>query len=293
MCASRCNCRCGYFVILITNGSGKSGSDVFARSFGVCFSYLTDGLEMVALNKRLWSEAAGTAWLVFVGCGSMVLDATAVLQASGALQMSLAFGLARCTGSYAFAKISGAHFNPAVTVGLAVAQRFPVRDVLPYIAAQIAGAIVAAAFLAYLASGRPGFELAASEFAANGFGAHSPADYRLHAALAVECVLSFVFVGACLLVVVRKEMAPVAPFVTGACLMLIYLVSIPVTNGSINPARSTAQALFVGNWALDQLWLFWAAPLAGAIAAGALFSVLDGRADVSTGSAAGGSDDLS
>lgn len=248
---------------------------------------------MVALGKRLWSEGVGTAWLVFAGCGSRVLDTAGVLQASGTLQMSLAFGLALAIGSYTFGKISGAHFNPAVTVGLTVAQRFPVRDLLPYIAAQIAGAVVAAALLAYIASCRPGFELAASEFAANGFGAHSPADYSLHAALAVEFVLSFVFVGACLLVVVRKETAPVAPLITGACLMLIYLVSIPVTNGSINPARSTAQALFVGNWALDQLWLFWAAPLAGAIAAGVLFSFLDVRADASTLSLADGQDVVS
>lgn len=248
---------------------------------------------MVALGKRLWSEAVGTAWLVFVGCGSTILDATGVLQGSGALQMSLAFGLALATGGYAFFKISGAHFNPAVTVGLTVAQRFPVHDLLPYVAAQIAGAIVAAAFLAYLAGARPGFDLAASEFAANGFGAHSPADYPLRSALAVEFVLSFVFVGAYLLVVVRKELATIAPFLTGACLMLVYLVSIPVTNGSVNPARSTAQALFVGNWALDQLWLFWAAPLAGALAAGVLFSVLDGRADAPALSSTDGPGDAS
>jgi aquaporin Z len=248
---------------------------------------------MVAVGRRLWSEGVGTAWLVFVGCGSTVLDTTGVLRASGALQMSLAFGLALATGSYAFSKISGAHFNPAVTVGLTVAQRFPVRDLLPYIAAQIAGAVAAAALLAYLANCRPGFELGASEFAANGFGAHSPADYPLHAALALEFVLSFVFVGACLLVVARKETAPFAPFITGACLMLIYLVSIPVTNGSVNPARSTAQALFVGDWALDQLWLFWAAPLAGAVAAGVLFSFLGGRADLSTASLADGQGEAS
>jgi aquaporin Z len=248
---------------------------------------------MVALGKRLWSEGAGTAWLVFVGCGSTVLDTMGVLQGSGTLQMSLAFGLALAIGSYAFRKISGAHFNPAVTVGLTIAQRFPVRHLLPYMAAQITGATVAAAFLAYLAGGRPGFELAASEFAANGFGAHSPADYPLHSALAVELVLSFVFVGTCLLAVVRKELTAIAPFLTGACLMLVYLVSIPVTNGSVNPARSTAQALFVGNWALDQLWLFWAAPLAGAIAAGVLVSALTGRADAATVSLADGPSDVS
>jgi len=237
---------------------------------------------MVTLGKRLWSEGVGTAWLVFVGCGSVVLDTSGVLQGSSALEMSLAFGLAFATASYAFGKTSGAHFNPAVTIGFTVAQRFPVRDLLPYIAAQIVGATLAAAFLAYIASARPGFELGASNFAANGFGAHSPADYPLHCALVVEFALSFVFVIACLLVANRKEIAPAAPLVTGACLMLAYLVSIPVTNGAINPARSTAQALFVGNWALDQLWLFWAAPFSGALLAGVVFSFLNGHADPCT-----------
>jgi aquaporin Z len=234
---------------------------------------------MVTLGKRLWSEGVGTAWLVFIGCGTSVLDTSGVLQGSGALEMSLSFGLAFATASYAFRNISGAHFNPAVTIGFTVAQRFPVRDLLPYIAAQIVGATLAAAFLAYVASGRPGFEPGASNFAANGFGAHSPADYPLHSALVIEFVLSFVFVIACLLAARRKEIAPVAPLVTGACLMLAYLVSIPVTNGAVNPARSTAQALFVGKWALDQLWLFWAAPFSGALAAGVLFSFLAGGAD--------------
>ncbi|SMG31422.1 aquaporin Z [Paraburkholderia susongensis] len=240
---------------------------------------------MVTLGKRLWAEGVGTAWLVFVGCGSTVLDIGGVLQGSGALEMSLAFGLALATASYVFGETSGAHFNPAVTIGFTVAQRFPVRDLLPYIAAQLVGATLAAAFLVYVASGRPGFELGASEFAANGFGAHSPADYPLHSALVIEFVLSFVFVIACLLVVERREMARVAPLITGACLMLAYLVSIPVTNGAVNPARSTAQALFAGNWALDQLWLFWAAPLSGAVAAGVLFSFLNGNADPSASSA--------
>jgi aquaporin Z len=234
---------------------------------------------MVTLGKRLWSEGVGTAWLVFIGCGTSVLDTSGVLQGSRALEMSLAFGLAFATASYAFRNISGAHFNPAVTIGFAVAQRFPVRDLLPYIAAQIVGATLAAAFLAYVASGRPGFEPGASNFAANGFGAHSPADYPLHSALVIEFVLSFVFAIACLLAARRKEIAPVAPLVTGACLTLAYLVSIPVTNGAINPARSTAQALFVGRWALDQLWLFWAAPFSGALAAGVLFSFLHGSTD--------------
>lgn len=236
---------------------------------------------MVTLGKRLLVEGVGTAWLVFVGCGSTVLDTSMIVQGFGGLEVSLAFGLAFATAGYASGGISGAHFNPAVTVGLTVAQRFPVRDLLPYIAAQIAGAIAAAALLAYVASGRPGFDLGASEFAANGFGAHSPADYQLHSALVVEFVLSFAFVLVCLSIVDRKDMAPLGPLIVGACLMLVYLVSIPVTNGSVNPARSTAQALFVGNWALDQLWVFWAAPLSGGVAAGALFSFLNGDADPS------------
>ena len=175
------------------------------------------------------------------------------------------------------ARFSGAHFNPAVTIGFTVAHRFPVRDLLPYIAAQILGAIAAAALLVYVASGRPGFELAASEFAANGFGEHSPADYQLHSALVVELALSFAFVLASLMMACRRSLRPIAPLVAGACLMIVYMVSIPVTNGSINPARSTGQALFVGDWALDQLWLFWAAPLLGGVAAGALFSFLRGK----------------
>ncbi len=232
---------------------------------------------MVALGKRLLVESAGTAWLVFVGCGSIVLNVGAIQQAGGVLEAALAFGLALATASYCMGSLSGGHFNPAVTVGFTVAQRFPVRDLLPYIASQILGAIVAAAFLLYVAGGRPGFDLRASEFAANGFGDHSPADYQLHSALAIEFVLSFCFVMANLMIARRHDVQPLAPLVLGACLALVYLVSIPVTNGSVNPARSTAQALFVGDWALDQLWLFWAAPLSGGITAGALFSYLHGK----------------
>ena len=243
---------------------------------------------MVALGKRLLVESAGTAWLVFVGCGSIVLSTAAVRQGSGVLEVSLAFGLALATGSYLFGATSGAHFNPAVTVGFTVAQRFPVRDLLPYIGAQIVGAIVAAALLLYVASGRPGFELGASDFAANGFGDHSPADYQLHSALIVEFALSFAFVMANLLIAARRSMRSIAPLVVGACLMLVYLVSIPVTNGSVNPARSTAQALFAGNWALDQLWLFWAAPMSGGVAAGVLFSFLHGTSDQSAATLADG-----
>lgn len=247
---------------------------------------------MVALGKRLWVEGVGTAWIVFIGCGSSVLDTRSVLQGYGGLEMSLAFGLAYATASYAFGKTSGAHFNPAVTVGFTVAQRFPVKDLLPYIVAQTLGAIAAAALLVYVASGRPGFELGASEFAANGFGAHSPADYQLHSALVVEFVLSFAFVMASLSIAGRARMASIAPLVVGACLTLVYLVSIPVTNGSINPARSTAQALFVGNWALDQLWLFWAAPMAAGIVAGVLFPLLKGHGDASGAALSSGHGDV-
>jgi aquaporin Z len=247
---------------------------------------------MAVLGKRLWVEAVGTAWLVFVGCGSTVLDTTVGLQGYGGLEAALSFGLAFVTASYASGSTSGAHFNPAVTVGFTVAQRFPVRDLLPYIAAQIVGAIAAAALLVYVASGRPGFDLNASEFGANGFGAHSPADYQLHSALVLEFVLSFAFVMVCLLIVDRKNIATIAPLIVGACLVLVYLVSIPITNGSVNPARSTAQAVFVGNWALDQLWVFWAAPLSGGVVAGVLFSFLDRHADPGAATLADGQGDV-
>jgi aquaporin Z len=243
---------------------------------------------MDALGKRLLVEGVGTAWLVFVGCGSIVLNVGAVQQAGGVLEVALAFGLALATATYCFGGVSGGHFNPAVTVGFTVAQRFPVRDLLPYIASQILGAIAAAALLLYVAGGRPGFDLGASEFAANGFGDHSPADYQMHSALAIEFVLSFGFVTASLLIARRQDMASIAPLVVGACLVLVYLVSIPVTNGSVNPARSTAQALLVGDWALDQLWLFWAAPLSGGVMAGVLFSFLHGKADRAAATLAGG-----
>jgi aquaporin Z len=248
---------------------------------------------MVALGKRLLVEGVGTAWVVFIGCGSVVLNPVAVQQGYGMLEVSLAFGLALVTASYAIGAISGAHFNPAVTIGFTVAQRFPVRDLLPYIAAQILGAIAAAALLAYVASGRPSFDLGASEFAANGFGDHSPTDYQLHSALVVELVLSFAFVMASLMMGRQRKLRPIAPLVAGACLTIAYMVSIPVTNGSINPARSTGQALFVGDWALDQLWLFWAAPLLGGVAAGALFSFLCGKSDPCAASFAHGQSEVS
>ena len=228
----------------------------------------------MTLVKRLVVEGAGTAWLVFVGCGSIVLNAAAPQPGYGVLQVALAFGLALATATYALERLSGAHFNPIVTVGLAVAHRFPIRDLVPYIAAQILGAVTGAALLAYIASGRPGFDLAASEFGANGFGDHSPADYQFHSAFVIELAMSFALVMTNLLMSGRSVSRSVSPLVKGACLALIYLVALPVTNASVNPARSTGPALFVGDWALDQLWMFWAAPLAGGIAAGVLYARL-------------------
>jgi aquaporin Z len=202
-----------------------------------------------------------------------VLNAGAVQQGWGVLEVPFAFGLALATAMAVFGRISGAHFNPAVSVGFATAQRFTVRDLLPYIGAQLAGAVAGAALLVYVASGRPGFELAASAFGANGYDDHSPADYRLHAAFAIEFAMSFVFVFVSLAMSTRKSSA-FAPLVTGACFMLVYLIATPVTNASINPARSTGVALFVGDWALDQLWLFWAAPMAGGVLAGLAWPAL-------------------
>ncbi|CAB3750701.1 aquaporin Z [Paraburkholderia solisilvae] len=229
---------------------------------------------MASLGKRLVVEGAGTAWVVFVGCGSAVLNAGAVQQGWGVLEVPFAFGLALTTAMAVLGRVSGAHFNPAVTVGFATAQRFPVRDLLPYIAAQLIGALVGAALLAYVASGRPGFELSSSTFGANGYDDHSPSDYRLHAALAVEFAMSFVFVFVHLAMSTRKASASFAPLVVGACFALIYLIATPVTNASVNPARSTAVALFVGDWALDQLWLFWAAPMAGGLLAGLAYPLM-------------------
>ncbi|SIT39625.1 Aquaporin Z [Paraburkholderia piptadeniae] len=227
---------------------------------------------MSGLGKRLIVEGAGAAWLIFVGCGTAVLNAGA--QGSNMLVVPLAFGFALATATYVFGRFSGAHFNPAVTVGFVTAQRFPVRDLAPYIAAQVLGAIAGAALLAYVAGGRPGFALAASEFGANGYGDHSPADFQLHSALAVELAMSFAFVTARMLTSDGRAARLLGPLVTGVWLALSYIVATPVTNASLNPARSTGPALFVGDWALDQLWLFWAAPLAGGMLAGLLHSYL-------------------
>lgn len=218
-------------------------------------------------SRKLFAEFAGSFWLVFGGCGAAVISATFPQLSVGTLGVALAFGLSLLTGAYAFGPVSGAHFNPAVSFGLATAGRFPWREVGPYVLAQLVGAIVAAAILYVIASGNIDFS-PATGFAANGYDAHSPAGYALLSAFLAELVLTAFF----LLVVLgaSEPRVPVgfAPIAIGLAFTLIYLVAIPITNGSINPARSTSQALFAQGWALEQLWLFWVAPLLGGILGG-------------------------
>jgi aquaporin Z len=225
------------------------------------------------ITKRALAEFLGTFWLVFGGCGSAVLAAAFPGVGIGLLGVSLAFGLTVLTMAYAIGHISGCHLNPAVTLGLWAGKRFPAKDILPYLVAQVLGAIAGAAVLWVIASGKPGFSLAGG-LASNGFGEHSPGGYGLVAALVCECVMTFMF----LMVILGStdERAPkgLAPVAIGLCLTLIHLVSIPVTNTSVNPARSTGPALLVGGWALEQLWLFWVAPIAGALLAGLCYRAL-------------------
>ena len=215
------------------------------------------------MQQKIAAEFLGTFWLTFGGCGSAILSAAFPGTGIGFAGVALAFGLSVLTMSYAVGSISGAHFNPAITVGLWVGGRMPGLDVLPYIIAQVAGATVAAAILALIASGRPGFEL--GEFAANGYGALSPGQYSLLAALVVESVGTFFLVFIVMRVTTPGAAPGFAPIAVGLTLTLIHLVSIPVTNTSVNPARSTGTALFAGTDYLMQLWLFWLAPLAGGI----------------------------
>ncbi len=222
------------------------------------------------MSQRLGAEFLGTFWLVFGGCGSAVLAAAFPGLGIGFTGVSLAFGLTVLTMAYAVGHISGAHFNPAVTVGLWAGGRFPASDIVPYIIAQVLGGIAAAFFLYLIASGKAGFDLSGG-FASNGFGAHSPGGYSMTSALIAEVLLTFFF----LLVILGSThgRAPVgfAPLAIGLALTLIHLISIPVTNTSVNPARSTGPAVFVGGWALAQLWLFWVAPIAGALIGGFVY----------------------
>jgi len=215
------------------------------------------------MRKELAAEFIGTFWLVLGGCGSAVLSAAFPQLGIGLLGVSLAFGLSVLTMAYALGPISGAHFNPAVSVGPWVCERIPASRLLPYIVVQVLGAVAAAAALALIATGKPGFDLVASGFAANGFGGHSPGGYSMLAALVTEMVLTALFVVIILGATAARATPSLAPMAIGLALTLIHLISIPVTNTSVNPARSTGVALFVGGWAIDQLWLFWIAPIVG------------------------------
>jgi aquaporin Z len=218
--------------------------------------------DSIALPRKVGAEFLGTFWLVFGGCGSAVLAAAFPQVGIGLTGVSLAFGLTVVTMAYAVGHISGGHFNPAVTIGLYAGGRVPASELMPYILAQVAGAIVAAAVLFLIASGKTGFDLAAG-FASNGYGEHSPGAYSLTAALVAELVLTFIFLFVIMGATDSRAPAGLAPLAIGLCLTLIHLISIPVTNTSVNPARSTGPAVFVGGWALAQLWLFWVAPIIG------------------------------
>jgi aquaporin Z len=230
----------------------------------------------VTLSKRTLAEGLGTFWLVFGGCGSAVLAAAFPNVGIGLLGVALAFGLTVLTMAYAIGHVSGCHLNPAVTCGLVAGGRVPARDALPYIVAQVIGGIVGAAVLYVIASGKVGFDVTAG-FASNGYGEHSPGGYSLLAALVAEVVLTFMFLFIILGATDSRAPAGFAPIAIGLGLTLIHLIGIPVTNLSVNPARSTGPALFVGGWALQQLWLFWIAPIAGAVLAGVAYGVVAGE----------------
>lgn len=227
----------------------------------------------MTLGKRTMAEAIGTFWLVFGGCGSAVLAAGFPDLGIGFVGVSLAFGLTVLTMAFAIGHISGCHLNPAVTIGLVAGKRHPASEIVPYVIAQLIGAVVAAAVLYVIASGKAGFDLSAG-FASNGYETHSPGGYSLMAGLTAEFVLTFMFLMVILGATDKRAPAGFAPIAIGLCLTLIHLIGIPVTNVSVNPARSTGPALFVGGWALQQLWAFWLAPIAGATLAGVLYHSL-------------------
>lgn len=222
--------------------------------------------------KKLLAEFIGTFWLVLGGCGSAVLAAGYPELGIGFLGVSLAFGLTVLTGAYALGHISGGHFNPAVSVGLWMGGRFDAKELPGYIISQVLGGIAGAGILYLIASGKPGFELGG--FAANGFGENSPGGYSMTAALVAEVVLTFMFLIVILGATHKNAAAGFGGMAIGLALTLIHLISIPVTNTSVNPARSTSQAVFVGGWAVDQLWLFWVAPIVGAILAGMVYKYM-------------------
>jgi aquaporin Z len=230
-------------------------------------------MRKMSLSKKMGAEFFGTFWLVLGGCGSAVLAAGFPELGIGFLGVSFAFGLTVLTMAFAIGHISGCHLNPAVSVGLMVGGRFPANELLPYVIAQVLGGMAGAGILYIIASGAPGFDLAAG-FASNGYGEHSPGGYSMMAALVCEFVLTFMFLIVILGATDSRAPAGLAPIAIGLCLTLIHLISIPVTNTSVNPARSLAPAIYVGGWALSQVWLFWVAPIAGAAAAAIVYKWL-------------------
>ncbi|MCK9345489.1 MAG: aquaporin Z [Candidatus Pacebacteria bacterium] len=228
--------------------------------------------------KIYLAEFLGTFWLVLGGCGSAVLAAAFPDVGIGFLGVALAFGLTVLTMAYAIGHISGCHLNPAVSIGLWAGGRFPANQLLPYIVAQVVGAVVAGGVLYVIASGKAGFDVSAG-FAANGYGAHSPGGYSLLAALVSEIVMTMMFLLVILGATDKRAPQGMAPVAIGFCLTLIHLISIPVTNTSVNPARSTGVAVFVGDWALAQLWLFWLAPIVGAILGAVIYRFIGSAED--------------
>jgi aquaporin Z len=222
--------------------------------------------------KKLTAEFIGTLWLVLGGCGSAVLAAAYPELGIGFVGVALAFGLTVLTMAYSIGHISGCHLNPAVSVGLWIGGRFDKKDLLPYIGAQVLGGIAGAGILYIIASGKPGFELGG--FASNGYGEHSPGGYSMLSALVTEVVMTFMFLIIILGATHSKAPKGLAGLAIGLGLTLIHLISIPVTNTSVNPARSTSQAIFAGGWAIDQLWLFWLAPIVGAFLAGLVYKYM-------------------
>ncbi len=225
--------------------------------------------------KRATAELLGTFWLVFSGCGTAVISAAFPHVGVGLLGVALAFGLALMAMAYAIGHISGCHLNPAVSIGLVVARRFSAADLLPYVIAQIVGALLGAGLLYVIASGAPGFDVSAG-FASNGYAEHSPGNYGLTAAIVSEVVLTFMFLVIILGATDRRAPAGFAPIAIGLGLTAIHLAGIPVDNLSVNPARSTATAVFVGSWALAQLWVFWVAPIIGGALAGFVYPLIAG-----------------
>jgi len=239
-------------------------------------------MPQVPLSRKVTAEFVGTFWLVLGGCGSAVLAAAFPSVGIGLLGVSFAFGLTVLTMAYAIGHISGCHLNPAVSIGLWAGKRFPAAELAPYIIAQVLGAIAGASVLYLIASGKTGFNLAAG-FASNGYGAHSPGGYSLQAGLISEVVFTFAFLFIILGSTHPSAPKGFAPIAIGLGLTLIHLISIPVTNTSVNPARSTGPAIFAGGWALSQLWLFWVAPIAGAVLGGVIYTLIVGKTEDEVG----------